>query len=292
MEVKVLLEQFSFMMGGPLTSGCWRIEVAVRERKVYVGAVQAASLAELPEAIAEEALVELPSGRRWLRKLDKLAIAQRWRSRFVAETPLAADTKWQLLYKEQGKNARHITGLGAFPENWASFLDCLNELPDVAIRQENHLEHIRFLLIEKVPVITGRKKTIVELREKLVIDRRKRMILYNRHKEDFGTERHAYELPKAVSQLLDALDKPEPFEQRLHVRCIDGSDTGARIIVRWQRHDRLEAGLTCRYDAQDMPLDWPLFLRMLHEAMGGIRGRFFALDRFPLADATASVRQP
>ena len=41
-----------------------------------------------------------------------------------------------------------------------------------------------------------------------------------------------------------------------------------------------------------MPLDWPLFLRMLHEAMGGIRGRFFALDRFPLADATASVRQP
>ena len=92
MEVKVLLEQFSFMMGGPLTSGCWRIEVAVRERKVYVGAVQAASLAELPEAIAEEALVELPSGRRWLRKLDKLAIAQRWRSRFVAETPLAADT--------------------------------------------------------------------------------------------------------------------------------------------------------------------------------------------------------
>lgn len=57
MEVKVLLEQFSFMMGGPLTSGCWRIEVAVRERKVYVGAVQAASLEELPEAIAEEALV-------------------------------------------------------------------------------------------------------------------------------------------------------------------------------------------------------------------------------------------
>lgn len=77
-----------------------------------------------------------------------------------------------------------------------------------------------------MPVITGRKKTIVELREKLVIDRRKRMILYNRHKEDFGTERHAYELPKAVSQLLDGLDKPEPFEQRLHVRCIDGSDTG------------------------------------------------------------------
>ena len=69
MEVTVLLEQFSFTMGGPLMSGCWRIEVAVRERKVYVGAVQAASLAELPEAIAEEALVGLPSGRRLLRSL-------------------------------------------------------------------------------------------------------------------------------------------------------------------------------------------------------------------------------
>lgn len=291
MEVTVLLEQLSFTMGGPLTAGCWRIEVAVRERKVYVGAVQAESLEDLPEVVAQEDLTELPSGRRWLRKLDKLAIAQRWRSRFVAEAPLSADTKWQLLYKEQGKNARHITGLGAFPENWMAFLDCLNELPGVAIRQENHLEYIRFLLIEKVPVITGRRKTVVELREKLVIDRRKRMILYNRHKEDFGTERHAYELPKAVGQLLDALDKPAAFEQRLHVHCLDGSDAGARLIVRWQRHDRLEAGLTCHYDAQDMPLDWPLFLRMLHEAMGGIRGRFFALNRFPL-EGTASSAQP
>lgn len=273
-------------MGGPLRAGSLRIEVAVRERRVYVGAVQAESLGALPPEIAPDALDELPSGRRWLRKLDKLAIAQRWRSHFVAETPLSADTKWQLLYKEQGKSARHIKGEGAFPDNWSSFLDCLNELPGVSIQQGNHLEHIRFLLIEKVPVITGRKKTVVELREKLVIDRRKRMILYNRHKEDFGTERHAYELPKAVSRLLDALDQPEEFEQRLHVHCIGSTFEGARLIVRWQRHDRLEAGLTCHYDAQDMPADWPLFLRMLHEAMGGIRGRFFALDRFPLESAS------
>lgn len=279
-------------MGGPLRAGSLRVEVAVRERKVYVGVARADSLEELPQELAPDALVELTNGRRWLRKLDKLAIAQRWRSRFTASAPLSADTRWQLLYKEQGKNARHIIGLGAFPENWTSFVDCLNELPDVAIQQQNHLEYIRFLLVEKVPVITGRKRTVVELREKLVLDRRKRMILYNRHKEDFGTERHAYDLPKAVSNLLDALDKPAAFEQRLHVRCIDGSDTGARLIVRWQRHDRLEAGLTCHYDAQDMPADWPLFLRMLHEAMGGIRGRFFALDRFPFESAAQASAQP
>ena len=104
------------------------------------------------------------------------------------------------------------------------------------------------------------------------------------------TDQSVEMLKGELLQLLDELDKQAPFEQRLHVRCIDGSDTGAQLIVRWQRHDRMEAGLTCHYDAQDMPLDWPLFLRMLHEAMGGIRGRFFALDRFPLADATASVR--
>lgn len=222
-------------MGGPLRAGSLRVEVAVRERKVYVGVARADSLEELPQELAPDALVELPNGRRWLRKLDKLAIAQRWRSRFTASAPLSADMRWQLLYKEQGKNARHIIGLGAFPENWTLFVDCLNELPDVTIQQQNHLEYIRFLLVEKVPVITGRKRTVVELREKLVLDRRKRMILYNRHKEDFGTERHAYDLPKAVSNLLDALDKPAAFEQRLHVRCIDGSDTGARLIVRWQR---------------------------------------------------------
>ena len=62
--------------------------------------------------------------------------------------------------------------------------------------------------------------------------------------------------------------------------------------MRWQRHDRLEAGLTCHYGAQDMPADWPLFLRMLHEAMGGIRGRFFALDRFPFESAAQASAQP
>ena len=233
-------------MGGPLRAGSLRVEVAVRERKVYVGAAQADSLEELPQELAPDALVELPNGRRWLRKLDKLAIAQRWRSRFTASAPLSADTRWQLLYKEQGKNARHITGLGAFPENWTSFVDCLNELPDVSIQQQNHLEYIRFLLVEKVPVITGRKRTVVELREKLVLDRRKRMILYNRHKEDFGTERHAYDLPKAVSNLLDALDKPAAFEQRLHVRCIDGSDTAAHRALAAPRPPRGGAHLPLR----------------------------------------------
>lgn len=71
-------------MGGPLRAGSLRVEVAVRERKVYVGAARADSLEELPQELAPDALVELPNGRRWLRKLDKLAIAQRWRSRFTA----------------------------------------------------------------------------------------------------------------------------------------------------------------------------------------------------------------
>ncbi len=272
-----MLEQLCFTLGGPLTAGSWKIEAVVRERRVYVGAAQAEDLASLPEKIERE---ELPSGRRWLRKLDKLAIAQRWRSRFLAEQPLSADTEWTLLYKELGKPARHIMGRGAFPENWATFIDCLNELPNVAIRQENHLEYVRFLLIETVPVKQGRKQTVVELREKLVLDRRKRMILYNRHKEDFGTERHAYELPQSVSRLLDELDKLAPFESRLTARNLKEEDKSAHLVVRWQRHDRLEAGLSCHYDAEDMPADWAEFLHDLHTVMGGIHGRFFAFGRF------------
>lgn len=263
-----------------MTAGCWKVEAVVRERRVYVGAAQAASFENLPAKLDTE---ELPGGRRWLRKLDKLAIAQRWRSRFFAEEQLAADTHWTLLYKELGKPARHITGCGAFPENWATFIDCLNELPNVAIQQENHLEYVRFLLIETVPVRQGRRQAMVELREKLVLDRRKRMILYNRHKEDFGTERHAYELPKSVSRLLDELDKMAPFESRLTARNLSSDDKSAHLVVRWQRHDRVEAGLSCHYDAEDMPGDWKVFLQDLHEVMGGIHGRFFAPERFAAA---------
>ena len=44
-----MLEQLIFTMGGPLRAGSLRVEVAVRERKVYVGADQADSLEELPQ---------------------------------------------------------------------------------------------------------------------------------------------------------------------------------------------------------------------------------------------------
>lgn len=284
--VKNLLEHLCFTMGGPLTEGCWKVEAVVRERRVYIGAARADEMENLPEELPRE---ELPSGRRWLRKLDKLAIAQRWRSHFRADEPLAADTKWTLLYKEIGRPARHIEGSGAFPENWATFIDCLNDLPDVSIRQENHLEQIRFLLIETVPFRQGRKQTMIELREKLVLDRRKRMILYNRHKEDFGTERHAYEMPQSVSRLLDALDHGGLFETRIKARNLKPDEKSAHLVIHWQRHDRLEAGCSCHYDAEDMPENWGVFLAALHEAMGGIHGRFFAMNRFPVADPQAGI---
>ena len=55
---------------------------------------------------------------------------------------------------------------------------------------------------------------------------------YSAH--ELENARHAYDLPKAVSNLLDALDKPAAFEQRLHVRCqcgVGGDNTwGAPVL--------------------------------------------------------------
>ena len=120
-----MLERLSFSLGGPLTADRWQVEAVVKDRKVYAGCRCYFEQEEPQEELPKE---ELPSGRRWLRKLEKLGI-QRWRSRFVPEDPARAATQWQLLYKEEGKPQRRITGCGAYPENWASFIDCSMNCP-------------------------------------------------------------------------------------------------------------------------------------------------------------------
>ena len=72
-------------------------------------------------------------------------------------------------------------------------------------------------------------------------------------------------------------------------RNLKPDEKSAHLVIHWQRHDRLEAGCSCHYDAEDMPENWGVFLAALHEAMGGIHGRFFAMNRFPVADPQAGI---
>ena len=74
-----MLERLSFILGGPLTADRWQVEAVVKDRKVYVGCRRCFAEQE-PQDGQELPKEELPSGRRWLRQLEKLGI-QRWRSR-------------------------------------------------------------------------------------------------------------------------------------------------------------------------------------------------------------------
>lgn len=268
-----MLERLSFILGGPLTADRWQVEAVVKDRKVYVGCRRCFAEQE-PQDGQELPKEELPSGRRWLRKLEKLGI-QRWRSRFVPEEPARADTQWTLLYKEEGKPQRHITGRGAYPDNWASFIDWLNELPGAAIRQENHLESVRFSLYEEVPLKAGGRK--IPIREKLALDRRRRVIIYNRHKQELGTERHAYEVPRAIIRLLDMLDRTQHLEDKWPAEC---GEEGPKLEVRLTRHDGTETVIRCRYVPAELPENWPEFLAEVQRIMGGIGGRFFRRDTY------------
>ncbi len=268
-----MLERLSFILGGPLTADRWQVEAVVKDRKVYVGCRRCFAEQE-PQDGQELPKEELPSGRRWLRKLEKLGI-QRWRSRFVPEEPARADTQWTLLYKEEGKPQRHITGRGAYPENWASFIDWLNELPGAAIRQENHIESVRFSFYEEVPLKAGGRK--IPIREKLALDRRRRVIIYNRHKQELGTERHAYEVPRAIIRLLDMLDRTQHLEDKWPT---ERGEEGPKLEVRLTRHDGTETVIRCRYVPAELPENWPEFLAEIQRIMGGIGGRFFRRDTY------------
>lgn len=268
-----MLERLSFILGGPLTADRWQVEAVVKDRKVYVGCRRCFAEQE-PQEGQELPKEELPSGRRWLRKLEKLGI-QRWRSRFVPEEPARADTQWTLFYKEEGKPQRHITGCGAYPENWASFIDWLNELPGAAIRQENHIESVRCSLYEEVPLKAGGRK--IPIREKLALDRRRRVIIYNRHKQELGTERHAYEVPRAIIRLLDMLDRTQHLEDKWPV---ERGEEGPKLEVCLTRHDGTETVIRCRYVPAELPKNWPEFLAEIQRIMGGIGGRFFRRDTY------------
>ena len=269
-----MLERLSFSLGGPLTADRWQVEVSVRERKVYIGCRQ---YFEGEDPMENLPLAEFPAGRRWLRRLERLGI-QRWRSRFVPEQPAKADTQWKLLYKETGRPQRNITGYGAYPDNWTDFIDWLNELPGAAIRQENHLESVHFFLKTEIPAPPGSKKPgkKIPIQEKLVLDRRRRVIIYNRHKQELGAERHAYEIPRKLIPLLDRLDVPMHFEEAWPTLRKEG---GPELTVKIVRHDRTEINIRCRYAREELPVKWPKILTKLREVMGGIDGCFFHVHK-------------
>ncbi len=195
-----LLERLNFL----LEEQALRVAVEVRNRKVFY----ATHHGELKEGELWTPLwKELPSGRRWLRHLEGVRISQ-WKKRYAAETPEDAAENWKLSLRVDGQK-RLITG-NTYPENWASFVDVMNELPGVAMPKVNQVELLQLVYQTMLPPqqvsVYGPQFKSGALIEKLVINRGKHLLVLTRHKQGFGTERHAFDSIRNVPLLLKRTD--------------------------------------------------------------------------------------
>lgn len=174
--------------------------VAVKNRQVHFACYHG----EAPEKIAWRVL---ENGRRFLRHLERVRITA-WKKRYAAETDEERVSPWELSFIVDGVK-RRITG-ETYPENWPSFVDVMNELPGVAIPKIHQVETLSIVYEGALAPVAGNayapRLAGGTLVEKLAIHRGKHILILTRHKQGFGTERHAFDSIRNIPILLKRVD--------------------------------------------------------------------------------------
>lgn len=174
--------------------------VAVKNRQVHFACYHGDAPAKMSWRILE-------NGRRFLRHLERVHITA-WKKRYEAETDEERVTPWELSFIVDGVK-RRITG-EAYPENWPSFVDVMNELPGVAIPKIHQVETLSMIYEGALAPVAGNVYTPRQaggkLVEKLVIHRGKHILILTRHKQGFGAERHAFDSIRNIPILLKRVD--------------------------------------------------------------------------------------
>ena len=149
----------------------------------------------------------LENGRRFLRRLERVHLSQ-WKKSYRAESPEDAVSPWQLSLSDGG--VRRVIKGNAYPENWAAFVDVMNELPGLALPKVNQVEVLQLLYEGALAPVPGNvyapRQSGGTLVEKLVVNRGKHILILTRHKQGFGTERHAFDSVLNVPLLLKRVD--------------------------------------------------------------------------------------
>lgn len=149
----------------------------------------------------------LENGRRFLRRLERVHLSQ-WKKSYRAESPEDAVSPWQLSLSDGG--VRRVIKGNAYPENWAAFVDVMNELPGLALPKVNQVEVLQLLYEGALAPVLGNvyapRQSGGTLVEKLVVNRGKHILILTRHKQGFGTERHAFDSVRNVPLLLKRVD--------------------------------------------------------------------------------------
>lgn len=219
--------------------------VAVKNREVRLACYHGEAPEPLPWRVLE-------SGRRFLRRLERVHITA-WKKRYAAETDDDRVAPWTIDLIADGVK-RRISG-DAYPENWPAFVDVMNELPGVALPKIHQVEQLTLLYEGALAPVAGNpyapRAAGGTLVEKIAISRGKHILILTRHKQGFGTERHAFDsirnipilLKRADAALTDISARAEHQAAAGARRRTAGDVAGERLSIKYVRRTGEEGQL-------------------------------------------------
>lgn len=218
----------------------------------------------------------LESGRRWLRRLEKLHLTF-WRAHYESAEEVLVHHRWQLFFRDTKVGARKCAGDAAYPEAWPAFIDLLNEIPGVEIVRVKQLEQVSLVLNDVMQNPGGNiylpKKKTIQLTEKLVINRGKHLLVFTRHKHGIGTERHAFDSVRNVPLLLDRIARHAAGFTVQPDSLLD--DYLPKVEWRLLWRDGSEEAGSYALKKQEMPPEWEAFIHEIEQFTGNVRGYIF-----------------
>ena len=234
-------------------------------------------IVKVPKSIADD----------FLSKLQDIHV-YRWKDHYEKETAETGKhfshmkAHWGLIYKEVGGETLSFSGNDAYPKNWKTFMDLINNLVNES--QSMHLNGLSHMdidfhdthILEGYDAISQKPvKKAVPYRETLSLDRKEGMLRYVQFPNDHTSVKHEYSVPEIIDYLLGNCERYfHDFEKRPYEHV---NHRQASISVHLFYRNGRNVSFTRTYDRSGIPDDWHELLDDLHDTMAffGLYGPLF-----------------
>lgn len=197
-----------------------------------------------------------PLSSEWLMRLSRLNIGG-FESSYRSDQP--EDVVWTIHWKEQGKEERRFTGIGAYPPGWDEMLLLMDELaPEAEFIDPWLIETLYMTYSNLADTDFGPQ----EYSEEMTLDRRSQTLRYRRSFADDVYVSTEYKNMNEVSIGLDMWDRF--FSDAPSVSLDEMCDPEPpRIDILVDRHDGSQEHFLWHYNRTSLPEDWPRFMGMI-----------------------------
>ena len=177
-------------------------------------------------ALSEEgpAMILNVSGDRaasFLKNLENLEL-YRWKERYFDEKKITLSEKrefssrWYILYKEVGQEAREFQGENAYPEGFSSLMGMISDLTaELDSRKRNSLSTFTLEVRDRRerllwnPLSREEDSVEVEYQEFLYLSRKQKKLIYQQFINRTSTAKHEYNVPDIADYLLGNIERRE-----------------------------------------------------------------------------------